>query len=655
VARPIGESTFKAPVARPWAAESEGGDEFERSLLGFCVGSILDQRVAGGENRTYWAGRLGLSKSHISKMTESPTPAFIERFVLELKNSDPENTNRLVPLLSDFYADIRPPERHPLSRHVLKWFARFNPHASHQLTTALFMSEVALEKCRMLERAGGADYDDDVRESLQELMIVTSGPYGGSLISLHQCAEIGLLVPTTFLEEVEQTLNTSPLGFRMLRTLDRFVRLWQAPGPAHSRQRQQGVEVHLPRLIGKLASATSAGSFIDPYPGREWGTALAGECLKFDRSDLTPPAVEWLRHTIKDPDVAERGRLHAAWVLGCARADQRDEIIALLAAGGLSMQERWLSLIPEGFSAYGAGVEGVERDARVEAFGRSVRAEFVRETSQIRGAIDARMPGELYAGLTRALSSLLFAALVTPDGRHRRALIEAVANAGLVAPTADVLCALLGLDGATSEELVLVDAGFRETAIFLLGRLRQPKNAERVTQLARLAGSDPSPTVRHAAVWAIGDLWRKDLSAEIGVLDQLKSIATSDDATPWATKIAAAHALAIIAHDEAHPDQDRAEEYAVSSRLLEVQTHWTNDESPGAHAVRAICYWGTRFDATGGFDIANVRTLSGLLEGHVSELHGLGMNPVPAGPRGRAGQKAAPRPHGLKMVSLTGE
>lgn len=108
------------------------------------------------------------------------------------------------------------------------------------------MSEVALEKCRMLERAGGADYDDDVRESLQELMIVTSGPYGGSLISLHQCAEIGLLVPTTFLEEVEQTLNTSPLGFRMLRTLDRFVRLWQAPGPAHSRQRQQGVEVHLP-------------------------------------------------------------------------------------------------------------------------------------------------------------------------------------------------------------------------------------------------------------------------------------------------------------------------------------------------------------------------------------------------------------------------
>lgn len=90
MARPIGESTFKAPVARPWAAESEGGDEFERSLLGFCVGSILDQRVAGGENRTYWAGRLGLSKSHISKMTESPTPAFIERFVLELKNSTPK-------------------------------------------------------------------------------------------------------------------------------------------------------------------------------------------------------------------------------------------------------------------------------------------------------------------------------------------------------------------------------------------------------------------------------------------------------------------------------------------------------------------------------------------------------------------------------------
>jgi len=313
-------------------------------------------------------------------------------------------------------------------------------------------------------------------------------------------------------------------------------------------------------------------------------------------------------------------------VLGCAQPWSRDQILAnLQAVGEQSILTRWAPLLDLGWRTYGEPNETEEARASVERFEALVREEFAGDALRVDQAVESEMGGASYAGLTRALSSLLFAALVTPDGRLRRAMIEGVANAGLVAPAADILSALLGIDAdSRQDDLVLVDDGLRETAIFLLGRLRQPKNSDRVAGLRELAMSSSSGAVKHAAVWAIGDLWKQDLNVDVA-LQPLASIATGD--SPWVTRVAAAHVLAIMAHQEAHQSErkpDVPEFHRVSETLNAVLAHWAGDPSPGAHVVRAISLWGTRFDPKGGFDVKREQTLSGVLEGNVTEQYDFG-------------------------------
>lgn len=642
MARPPGESPFRAPIMRSESLPPPGTDDgtFERELLGFCVTALLDRRaqLVANETRTWWAGRLAMSKSHMSKMVETPSAGFIDRFDLaltEMASISPVHPNaatgrRLSPLLSDFYADLRPAERRDASRTVLKWFARYQPSISPQLRDVLFRSEVALERCSMLERSGAAEYDDLVRQSIRELLTVVSGPYGASLIAHQQCAEIGLRVPTAFFDALEETLERSPLGFRVLRTLDRFVQLWRAPGADPNLPRKQAVDLRLAPLLRRLARAAENLPFLDPYPGCEWAIALARDCLQIEtvddhvdrgrerREDAGDYAYHWLQGKFADEAGSDRTRLYAAWVLvGHPSREKRSAArTALIADSTSAYLTRWARLLEQIQAApRPTGTWNPHADALI-------RHEFSAELSSVHEAVSAQTEGEHYRGIREALESVIFSALVTPDGRLRRALIEAIVNAGLVGPAASALDALLGIDPDPS--IGFEDPSLRETAIFLLGRLRQPSR-ERVRFLARIAANDPDPSVVHAAVWCLGDIWRSDQPAG-EVVSALRTQAL-DSARPGGTRVAAAHVLAIIAHQEVHASPRTTvalEALAKIERAIDETTRNGHPLPTVSKVVRSVAGWGKSFDPSQELDPSKHLTMSGLLEGNITDQDNLG-------------------------------
>lgn len=654
MARPAAESTFRAPLARREVLSETHDDGFERELMGFCVTAILDQRSVYGESRVLWAERLRLSKSHISKMTESPTPAFIELFDLALSQQAAPGSpvvalpasggERLHPLLSEFYTELRPAYRgSDRSSSVIRWFARYRPRVSRQLADVLYESAVADERCRMLERGGYADQDVQVREAIRKLLLVVSGPYGASVIAHRQCTELGLHVPLAFFDELEETLDSSPLGFRVLRTLVRFVRLWRADGVTNLEHRHV-VDAQLVQLLGKLPAATAAGSFVDPYPGSEWAVGLARECLKLDvpadgdglsRGDLFVEAMQWLFETLEDRRVSDRGRLYAAWVIWChADAAQRDRVQEYVSSRDASPYLRkWAPLLAVAGDQYAvsspfAAASAAESPAGspLLEFGGRVLESFADEVALVDLAVREHTEHDAkYNGIREALVSVLVSALLTPDGRIRRALIEAIVNARLVDPASNILAALLGLDGGeNSGEAVLKDPALVETAIFLHGRLRRPKDARRVEWLIEQAVEGSDDQVRHAAVWSIGDIWSWDLPAQT-VIVPLERLAVGPD-LPVQIRLAAANVLAIIAHQQAHRPDD-ADPLAVDedarAALTRVFAAQDDMSMPGSELVRAICFWGTTFDRDGLLETRNLLTLSGILDGVVLEKHDL--------------------------------
>lgn len=651
MARPSADSQFRAPIARPEPNDDIEDTSFERALLGFCVSSLLDQMAALGETRASWADRLELSKSHISKMAEAPTKPFLAQFDLALSVSGRvKDGERLNPLLSDYAAELLPGDRHEGAGLVLRWLARYRPEISPELKAVLLDSEVALDRCRLLGRRGRPDYDDFVRDSIRNLLLVVSGPYRGSVISHFQCAELGLHVPEAFFDELDETLNRSPLGFRVLRTVDRLVRRRRSLGADRSIQGRQVLDAHLTKLLRRIARASSAGTFIDPYPGSEWAIALARECLRLGGPELTAVATQWLFEIAENHETSDRARLYAAWVVAAHGSnDERARAVEVLAdEGASSYLNAWSSLVGHGTSLLGVNqmYDDVDTYAgAVDGFEKDVRSQFGQTYALIVDKVDEFTGTPSYTGVREALVSLIFSALITPDGRIRRALIEGVANAGLVTPTANVLASLLDIDASEMPETpTLAESALRETAIFLLGRLRQPSPPpsngttdpmQRLLNLLILASDDPDHGVRHAAVWAIGDLWKKGLDP-VPVSKELGDIVLKGQ-QPLPTRLAATNVIAVMAHEELHdvvnqplPDQgSRASAKKkrlpgpAEMKLREIFEAEKDGEKPGASVIRAVCAWATWFGPNRGFTTEHLLTLDGLLDGNVTEQDNL--------------------------------
>jgi hypothetical protein len=544
----------------------EPTDPFEQRLMGFCVAAQLDQL---GETRSWWAERLGLSKSHISKMTVEPSSAFVEQLDLELESGEAQ---RLGPRLSDFYAELRPRERREHSQPVLDWLARY-PRTVGERTVAgtLLESEVALKRCELLGRSGKAERDATIGRSITRLLSLASGPYGGSTVAHQRCAELGLRVPRAFFSALNVHFSRSPVGFRLLRTLDRFVNVWRGLGNDPDTTRNLEVEKQLASLLRRLARASSASSHLDPYPGAEWGITLARDCLRTGQERLL--AHEWLAGVSQNDWASDRERLYAAWVRvshpdGAASVD----IAASLRTSNSPHLRQWSDLLERYDNL--VALESKDREQQVMKC-------FPELWTGVHEAVRASAVKRDFGGVSSALESIIFAALVTPDSRTRRSLIESVAAAGLVSPTIRVLVRLYADDLAPA---------VRETIVFFLSRMREP-NAE-VAALFRQAASCGHPDVEHSALWGLGDIWRRDdvleLPETLAVLEQ-GAVASISAATYPRARIAAAHALAVISFTvRSDPDAGRA----VAEVLGRVENAQTDDLA--GTTVAALCGWGAR-------------------------------------------------------------
>lgn len=561
MSRTPSSSEYQAPVVGidgPLGA----ADADAALLLGFCVTARLEQIE---RKRTWWMAQLNISRSHLVDMMKRPTPPFLEqleRFVSALPGDEERGgpgRQRLAARLVDFAREVRPDEQPSNPQPVVEWLARYpSDNVVPKVQLALLGSEVALKRCAL---PGAMEGDSMVRASLDKLMRVASGPYGGSTVAHQRCVELGLQVPMTFFEEISRHFDTSPVGFRLLRTLDRFVNVWRHPGIGWPTERvnPKQVDAELTALLVRLGRSSVEHPALDPYPGAEWAITLARDCLRTGQAHAF--AAEWLERIYGDAEAAERERLYAAWSLFANRAAEATKVnmvVARMTQAPSRLLRGWGDILAvDGFAA-----AATHRQRTI------VEETFAPERALVGDAIRRATDGEEWAGVRSGLESLVFSALVTADGRLRRSLIESVVAAGLVEPT---MTALVEIYHETSEP------GLQESAIFFLSRLRESSDAVIDVMLGGARSDDRS--IALASLWGLGDVFKDTGIRNVdGVLTTLSRAVVSGTRGPR-PQIAAAHALAVIASSRKIPTAAEVLERAVPTR------------GPAAPVAHALALW----------------------------------------------------------------
>ena len=303
--------------------------------------------------------------------------------------------------------------------------------------------------------------------------------------------------------------------------------------------------------------------------------ALARNCLRTGHEgDL---AKQWLLMELNRTDSSDRARLYAALsIVEYAQQELQAEVVTVLNSGSCLLR-RWGKLLQE-FGTFSQ----IPMDA--------LRNEFANEIALVKVGLED-WPDHLYE-VRDAFESLVVAAILTPDGRLRRNLIEAVVGAGLVGPAVRTFSKIYrSMD----------DPGLTEPALFLLSRLRQPE-PEVIDALTEAAlGGDTQ--IAQTALWGLGDLYNSQ-SEQLyshGAIDALfKAIEmpSSDEAA-----VAAAHALAVIAKGWSNPDIRNRLANLPGVAVLEV---------PSRDVRQAMCWWGVQMHDARGSDVFVDPTALGL-------------------------------------------
>jgi hypothetical protein len=546
---------FVAPLVRQEGVAAR----FEPQLMGFVVTCQVE---LSGRSRRWWAERLDISPSTMSKMAAEPSVGFVEHLDLALAEESPNQ--RLPAKLSDLYSDIRVTGAAP---SVVDWLAMDAGQSSGSSTRAhvgerLLSSEVALKRCQLRLRAHEVDDDVVVRRSVQQLLTLASGPYGASVMAHQRVAEFGMLVPALFFDVLTEHFDRSPAGFRLLRTLDRFVNVWRLREEDADLVRlgRSRVDLRLTRLLRVLAKAALADRVSEPYPGREWSISLARNCLRNGHeSEL---ALDWLAHELRRDRTCDRAKLYAAYgLVEHGRPSDYDEVVAVLGGSSSDFLATWAALLVK-YRTFSA----IPPQVIVES--------FCAEIELVRAAVGKSTPIRL-SNIQATFASVLAAAILTPDGRLRRNLIESVVAAGMVGP------AVLALVEVYPS---LEPVGVRESVLFLLSRLRQPDPG--VVNLLHTEALSGDEALAQIGLWGLGDLYnRRSHGTFADGIDTLLD-AASGDSPQWSqeAQIAAAHALAVIAHDS--PDD------VVADRLQRIVGLHASDDKPGRDQRTALCRWG---------------------------------------------------------------
>lgn len=530
MAAPISENKFVAPITS-FSTEVNGSAQ---SLMSFCVSARL---ASSGWTRAEWAAKLVIKPSYLSAMASLPTDAFIANFD---RMAPPQSGGqRLTPLLSGPYAEVSSDNGRSDAEGWLSIYFDLLGRQNYPIVAPLLRSEVVIARCRHPREGDALRFDPRSSSALEALMTIASGPYGGSLLAMQRCAELGQLIPEPFFDCIESHLNNSPVGFRLLRTLDRFVRS-SLDGKSHiDSEHGQIVEMGLRRLLMSLIMRKDHSSFLDPYPGGEWGISLAHERLKIRNRDRY--ALSWSKQTAADRSRSPRERLYASWVyFNFSRRYQ--SMRGVLDSPDSRVVQHWQSILDSLVNKGQSICESFPDVAvRERAFSNAVRGDAYFEA--IRSTIIKSVTSsDVHKSLHDAFSSIIHSILITPNGRLRRSLIESIPAASLVLEAIPIF-----MDVYNEFD----DPFVRETILFCMGRFREP--SPQVVETLLAAASSHQSDLARTGLWAIGDVLPNDVrfvhllttfaeSLRAGALGEL--VGGRENAR---LRIAAAHSLAISA------------------------------------------------------------------------------------------------------------
>lgn len=369
---------------------------------------------------------------------------------------------------------------------------------SHALRSLL----AATDRASTYKILRGLDLEDRAKATVGYLLDVAGGPPHLGQQAVRIVADLAASaageVQQLILDQVNDFIETSPVGFRVVRVLGRILYLQRsAKDPDQELLQRVGqilnrIYLEEERVVAGVAEAR------DPYPAR----SLFVEALRFAPDRAEDPDWSWTTRALlarTAPTCPTRERAYAAYVLFNREKDEARQVMEEFRCSddeGLTYAAAFLDML---FKRH----DLTDDELRLRypyPWPHDRREHGIVEVATFLLATvgDQEVPHAVKKGLRE----LLRGALLTIDGTTRRRICESIQAAGLGRSAVKGLEAVIAND-KSPRWLV-------EHAAFIIGYL-QTGYADgagyAIDVLSPLAADrSQASAVRHAALWGIGDI-----------------------------------------------------------------------------------------------------------------------------------------------------
>lgn len=464
----------------------------------------------------------------------------------------------------------------PLIAGLARWHPDLCEAGPHNSAEALILGETLLA---LIGLSGNPvalvdGYQPHVERTIRALVsVATRPPGGGATPAIQLAAQFG----DRALPIVKEHLECSGVGFRAMRIVTRMLRLARTGPPPW----WDPVEPHVRAACALLEAMSSRDDLPDPYPGRSFFVEAVREaalcCQVLKLSSWLSKAEALLRDRVSATERPHRERVYAAYCLRELGFTSRLELPADHRSDEVwSFAERLL-----GMTRPNQSIESllIDRGDDGPFFGWMAASNVYPLTEmQIVGRHVTAAGSAVHCipeSVRRSTAMLIGYGLLSPHGTNRRHACEALREAG-VGPEA-VQVTVNVLNDAESPRWL------QEIAAFILGCLECTDACEPLAKVAIDRGRHP--TVRHAALFALGDLRTRTNAAIDAAFD-----AMAEAPPDIAVQRAATYVLAVLrpnaVADKGVPgDAYRFDEQRA--KLAALKTEQGQDP-----AIKAIADWG---------------------------------------------------------------
>lgn len=501
---------------------------------------------------------------------------------------------------------------------LARWHADLCEAGPHNSAEALVIGEAFLELLRAVRRPEAAtaiwtQHADDATRTVRAQVAVATRPTNrGATPAIRTAALLGHRV----FDAVDEHLARSAVGFRATRIVTRVLYLARTHPPAwwpdNGRTEIDRAWKTLEFIAGHADHPDEIQRLPDPYPARSFFVEALREAVKTARVMEDPVrearALTLLRERFENHSGTRptRERMYAAYCLFELEPGQRSQLTARLSSwGNQHPDERAWTYLASMFEHLqdrpleqlliedvGAWSRSAHRPPELDVVLRHRATAGRTDDPDVLPFLD-RLPVAVQQGTRR----LIRYAQLSPDGTMRRRACETLREAGVTTEAAGIV--------AETVADPLAPRWLREHSAFILGVLADPI----ALPVLHAAAGDPDldATIRHAALWALGDVQSRDPQTISLLLDLLRK---DPDNLPAPVAHAATYALAVLPPD----DTDTA--YAKDQEDLLIRL--ARDDFAYDRTSMKLADWGVR-----SFTRSHKR------RAHVKETEILGLAPLP--------------------------